>query len=111
MPVWLVFDGLERFPCEVPLGCLFIPNKNLEPPGWCQEDDVPDLEVANFWVPMKFRVPICSGTPQDGHGEREGEREREQKKHVQVHPAYVLFMPTTSPLQPAVSIVTSEVAL
>ena len=43
--------------------------------------------------------------------EREREREREQKKHVQVHPAYVLFMPTTSPLQPAVSIVTSEVAL
>lgn len=71
MPVWLVFDGLERFPWEVPLGCLFIPNKKLEPPGWCQEDDVPDLEVANFWVPMKFRVPICSGTPQDGHGERE----------------------------------------
>ena len=28
---------------------------------------------------MKFRVPICSGTPQDGHGEREGERERAKK--------------------------------
>lgn len=98
MPVWLVFDGLERFPCEVPLGCLFIPNKNLEPPGWCQEDDVPDLEVANFWVPNLLNLGFqYVQVPPKMAMERERERAKKTCSGTSsLCPVYANYITTTA---------------